>query len=132
MPLHAYKTPSKVLVLDLRGGGHDHFRVSYYLTSNTHRTSIFHPKHPILIPKCFSRLFQTILENLKFLKLKRFIPFLKNCCRFFGPKQYIIRFPSKSEKLESKRVPLIKHCRVASSSLIKILMIFFIAILLFR
>ena len=49
-------------------GEHKDFRLSHYLTSNTHQTSIFHPKHPILVPKCFSRLFLTILENFKFSK----------------------------------------------------------------
>ena len=44
----------------------DDFQLSCYLTSNAHQTSIFHPKHPILVPKCSLSTFLTVLENFKF------------------------------------------------------------------
>ena len=49
-----------------RGGEHDDFRLSHYLTSNTHQISIFHQNHPTLVPKCSVRLFLMISENLNF------------------------------------------------------------------
>ena len=60
--------PSSYLwkLLLTKGGGYDDFQLSHHLTWSAHQTSIFRPKHPILVPKCLLSTFLTILENSKF------------------------------------------------------------------
>ena len=68
---HAHRnTPSAygrgVIKLKFKGGVHDDFSFSHYLTSNRHRTFIFHPNYPILALKSFLGHFLSIWKNQKF------------------------------------------------------------------